>query len=99
MLSFELANRCGMRVPSTATCVAGTRRAALEVYARDVLNAKAPPTSATAAGLKYLLAACSNADFEVVLQPQLQKLLRKNPDSILPTVAGFLESATSMDFR
>jgi hypothetical protein len=70
------------------------------VYSRDVLGGKSPPSPAAAAALAAgLLVHCSTEDFAALLQPPLDKLLRKNPDSVLPAVCSLLSGATALDLR
>jgi hypothetical protein len=76
----------------------GLKRAALQVYARDVLCGKGAPASHASAALAPLLQSCNGDDFAAELVPHLERLLRKNPDNVLPAVAALL-AAVHTDLR
>lgn len=69
----------------------------LTVYVRDVLAAKGGCNEQyKLASFSALLASLSPEKFSGVVQPVLEKLQKKNPDSVLAAVASLVENV-SMD--
>lgn len=67
----------------------------LTVYVRDALAAKGGCNEHhKLASFSALLASLSQEDFSGVVQPVLQKLQKKNPDSVLAAVASFVENVS-----
>ncbi|KAG5182622.1 armadillo-type protein [Tribonema minus] len=74
----------------------GVKRTALQVYVRDVVGGKGAPAPHVSGAWRPFLRRCDREDFATELAPHLERLMRKNPDSVLPAVAVLL-SALDLD--
>lgn len=68
-----------------------TKQRLLTVYVRDALAAKGGCDEHRLASFSTLLASLTPEDFSGVVQPVLEKLQKKNPDSILLAVASLVK--------
>lgn len=67
----------------------------LTVYVRDVLAAKGGCNEQyKLASFSALLASLSPDNFSGIVQPMLEKLQKKNPDSVLAAVASLVENVS-----
>lgn len=71
---------------------ASTKQRLLAVYIRDGLATKGGCDGFKLASFKTLLGSLTREDFSGVVQPVLEKLQKKNPDSILLAVASLVKN-------
>ena len=80
-----------MSSPRVSPQTESIKKKLLAVYIRDALATKGGCDGYKLASFKTLLGSLTREDFSGVVQPVLEKLQKKNPDSILVVVASLVK--------